>query len=465
MGQNTIYLQKFDVNDDRNGTLFSHQYMTNVLAPYSESSSVYKGYQKSGLLDTAMTFIIPVYNNMPSIPVDSPNINLNDFTVENTKVYCNASRVNIRSGPSTSYEIITTVDKQDIMTRILKGKQAGERWDKVILENGIIGYIFQNYVTQMPAVQIEKIDVSIDNKVIQKGERKKLQVTISPNEASNHKLQYTSSNPNVATIDNEGNITGIKSGKTIITVKAEENDVKNEIEIEVYSKVTDIIIDQKEIYMQVGDTFKINSNINPDDANDKTVLYSCNNTDIATIDQNGVITAHKEGTTNIIVGSKENPKIQDKCKLYVVRKMDDSEIKFDSSLNVNSLEISKIDYNNNKVADIKDKIVTDLEIEIVNYKNEILQETDLVGTGSKIVVKENGILLRQYKIILYGDVNGDGKINSVDLLVLQRHILEIEQIEDIFKKAGNINKNGKKPTSVDLLLIQRHILGLQIINQ
>ena len=66
---------------------------------------------------------------------------------------------------------------------------------------------------------------------------------------------------------------------------------------------------------------------------------------------------------------------------------------------------------------------------------------------------------------MYGDVNGDGKINSIDLLVLQRHILEIQTIDEIFQKAGNINKNGRKPTSVDLLLIQRHILGLQIINQ
>ena len=67
--------------------------------------------------------------------------------------------------------------------------------------------------------------------------------------------------------------------------------------------------------------------------------------------------------------------------------------------------------------------------------------------------------------MLYGDINGDGKINSIDLLVLQRHILEIEKIEGVAYKAGNINKNGKKPTSVDLLLIQRHILGLKIIEQ
>lgn len=465
VGQNTIYLQKFDVNDDRNGNLFTHQYMTNVLAPYSESRSTYNGYQKSGLLDTSMTFIIPVYNNMPSIPMQSPDINTNDFMQDNTKVYCNATNVNIRTGPSTSYEIITSVNKQDKMTRIAKGKQSGERWDKVILENGIIGYIFVNYVTEMPPVQIERIDVNIDNTTIQKGERKKLQVTIYPQEANSHKVQYISSNPNVATVDNEGNITAIRSGKATITVKAEENNVQNQIEITVYSKVTNIILDQKEIYMQVGDTFQINAGLEPEDANDKSILYSSTDSDVAVITENGIITAKKEGSTNLIASSRENPNILAECKLYVVRKMDDSEISFETPLKVNSLEISGIEYDNNKVSDIKEKIKTDLEIQIVNYKNEILQEKDPVGTGSKILVKEDGKLLRKYQIIVYGDANGDGKINSVDLLVIQRHILEIEPLEEIFRKASNINKNGKKPTSIDLLLIQRHILDLQLIEQ
>lgn len=465
VGQNTIYLQKFDVNDDRSNNLFSHQYMTNVLAPYSESKSIYSGYEKSGILDTTINFIIPVYENMQSIPTDSPNINPDDFVQDDTKVYCNATNVNIRTGPSTSYEIITRVNKQDKMTRIKKGIGSGERWDKVILENGIIGYIYQTYVEEFPSVQIENISISIDNTIIQKGERKQLQVTILPQEASDHKLLYKSSNPGVATVDDKGNIQAISSGKTTITVKAEENTVQNQIEIEVYSKVTGISIDQSEIYMQIGDTFQINAYVEPDDANNKNIIYSSNDTDIATIDQNGFITAKKEGKVQITIMSEENKNIQKQLKLTVIRIMEDSEIHFDSSLEVNSSEISGINYDSNTVGDIKQKITTDLEIEIVNNKNEVLSDTDIVGTGCKVIVKENGNVLREYKIIVYGDANGDGKINSIDLLVLQRHILEIEPISDIYRKACNINKTGKKPTSVDLLLIQRHILGLQIIEQ
>jgi len=146
-GQNTIYFQKFHVNSTVNNGLFWHQYMTNVLAPYSESKSIYNGYNKSNLLDISMEFIIPIYNNMPQIPAQNPNINMKEFFNDNTTVYCNRNNVYIRSGPNTSYEIITQVSYPEKMKRIKVGNQMGEKWDMVVLENGIIGYIYNNYVS------------------------------------------------------------------------------------------------------------------------------------------------------------------------------------------------------------------------------------------------------------------------------------------------------------------------------
>lgn len=148
-GQNSIYLQKFDVSNDVNYGLFWHQYMTNILAPYSESKSIYNGYLNSGLINTKISFVIPVFENMPLVSQDSPNINQNDFIEDNRNVICNALNVNIRSGPKTSYEVITTVSNLEVITRIKKGIQTNGRWDKVKLENGIVGYIYQNYVTEI----------------------------------------------------------------------------------------------------------------------------------------------------------------------------------------------------------------------------------------------------------------------------------------------------------------------------
>ncbi len=64
-GQDTLYLQKFDV-DSRNNGVFWHQYMQNIQAPSTEGGKVYQAYQKSGLLNEAFIFRIPVYENMPS---------------------------------------------------------------------------------------------------------------------------------------------------------------------------------------------------------------------------------------------------------------------------------------------------------------------------------------------------------------------------------------------------------------
>ncbi len=64
VGQNTLYLQKFDVvNQD--DSLYSHQYMQNLLAPQSEANNMKEVYEISDTVDTALNFIVPLYENMP----------------------------------------------------------------------------------------------------------------------------------------------------------------------------------------------------------------------------------------------------------------------------------------------------------------------------------------------------------------------------------------------------------------
>ena len=62
--QNTLYLQKFNVHPSSSKNFWG-QYMQNVAAAWSESSTIYSAYANSGLIDTAFTFIIPVYSGMP----------------------------------------------------------------------------------------------------------------------------------------------------------------------------------------------------------------------------------------------------------------------------------------------------------------------------------------------------------------------------------------------------------------
>ncbi|HBP39215.1 MAG TPA: hypothetical protein DD640_10865, partial [Clostridiales bacterium] len=71
VGQNTLYLQKFDV-DNSDGKLYWHQYMGNIEAPYYEASSMARAYSSMGMTDAAMVFILPVYLNMPETASPAP---------------------------------------------------------------------------------------------------------------------------------------------------------------------------------------------------------------------------------------------------------------------------------------------------------------------------------------------------------------------------------------------------------
>lgn len=465
IGQDTIYLQKFHVTSNNGGELFWHQYMTNVLAPYSESKLIYNGYANMNMLNNSMTFIIPVYNNMPETPVENPNILESDFVDDNTKVYADVqTTLNIREGPSSSYEVLTSVDRNIQMTRIAKGKQKGELWDKVKLPNGIVGYVFQSYLKEVPEKQIEKINVKIDKTTINKGETIKLNVEILPEEAKNHEVIYSSNNNNVAQVDGSGNITGIKSGKATITVKAKENNVSSSVNITVYTPVSDVILQEDEIYLQKEEEITIKPIILPTDASNKNISFKSLDINVVTVTSNGLIKAIEEGTTTIEVKTEEGA-ITKQVKITVLGQLEDADIEFSEELKINNNIISGWNTKKLSVSDIKEKITTKFDIEIYNSRGKKLEENEIIGTGSKIRFLENGKVKMEYKVVIYGDVNGDGKINSIDLLVLQRHILEIEQLQGPFLLAGNINKNGKNPSSIDSLLIQRHILELKLIEQ
>lgn len=464
LGQNTIYLQKFHVYDTTDDELFWHQYMTNVLAPYSESKLIYTGYANSNLLNSSMSFVIPIYNNMPELPCTSPAISSSDYTTDNTKVYANVeTSLNVRSGPGTSYESLTTIPSGTKMTRIAKGKQKGELWDRVKLESGLVGYVFQTYVEEVPDVQVEKITLSLDKTTINKGERIKIKANISPEDAVDKTLKYSSDNTSVATVSSDGYIQGISSGSAKITAKA-SNGVTGTINIKVYSPVTDIITSTDNIVLQIGETYKINATVVPDDADNKNILYNTENSGIAKVDEQGIVTGETEGETSINAVSEEGT-ISKKIKVKVIPQIQEGEIIIDESLYVEGNEMSGLENKNNTADKILNKIKTNYSVEIYNSKGSKISGNELVGTGSVIKVLNNKDLIMEYNVIMYGDVNGDGKINSVDLLVLQRHILEIEKFSGVFLKAGNIRKNGRNPSSVDLLLIQRHILGLQNIVQ
>ena len=82
-GQDTLYLQKFDV-DNSDGSLYVHQYMQNVQAPWTECQKMYLAYTEIGAIDSNLVFKIPIYNNMPN---EEPTVDVEKVQQFVTRLY------------------------------------------------------------------------------------------------------------------------------------------------------------------------------------------------------------------------------------------------------------------------------------------------------------------------------------------------------------------------------------------
>lgn len=75
-GQDTLYLQKYNVNPNGYYPLYTHQYMQNISAPTSEAKTIRNLYKNAGALESPFVFKIPVYNNMPETACPMPEVNV-----------------------------------------------------------------------------------------------------------------------------------------------------------------------------------------------------------------------------------------------------------------------------------------------------------------------------------------------------------------------------------------------------
>lgn len=117
-----------------------------------------------------------------------------------------------------------------------------------------------------------------------------------------------------------------------------------------------------------------------------------------------------------------------------------------------------------KVAKFKKQFtVTDGSIEITDADGKAL--TGYVGTACQVRVYDNNDkLTATYQIILYGDTNGDGQVNALDLLRVQKNILGVSKLKDLYQVAADTGRNDKID-ALDLLQVQKQIIGKGKIKQ
>lgn len=92
-----------------------------------------------------------------------------------------------------------------------------------------------------------------------------------------------------------------------------------------------------------------------------------------------------------------------------------------------------------------------------------IKNSGIVKTGDKVKVelpKET----KTYEIVIYGDVNGDGKISASDYVKIKNHIMDVSHLSGVYKSASDVNKDGKISAS-DYVKIKNYIMNTGIIEQ
>ena len=148
------------------------------------------------------------------------------------------------------------------------------------------------------------------------GGSERLSATVSPDNATDKTVVWTSSDSGVATVDANGNVTAVAIGSATITASC--GSVKAECKVTVLPiAVAGVTLNKTEIELFVGGSERLNATVSPDNATDKTVVWTSSDSDVATVDANGNVTAVAIGSATITASCGS---VKAECKVTVLKK-------------------------------------------------------------------------------------------------------------------------------------------------
>ena len=245
---------------------------------------------------------------------------------------------------------------------------------------------------------------------------------ITPSDAEDKNVRWSSSNTKVATVSSSGVIKAAGNGTCKITATTTDGtNLSASFNITVNIKATKITLDKTKIELTTGkETEKITSSIEPSIAN-KAVKYTSSNTSIATVSSDGVVTAVGSGTCRIIATTTDGSKVTASCDVTV-------------NIKTTGMKLDKTNYTFNKAETIKinpvitpSKASKKLTWTSSNTKVAIVSSDGKVtpvgkGTCKITATTTDGTNLSSSCNITSnveyqkGDVNRDGKVNVSDVL-------------------------------------------------
>lgn len=149
-------------------------------------------------------------------------------------------------------------------------------------------------------ILIEKIEINAEVIELEPGETTNISKKIFPENFSKSNLVWCSSNPDIIEI-NDGNVIAKNIGKTTVYLSDEENVKSNEIEMEVLVKPKDVSITNLISEIKLGDIYKLETKILPENATYKEFQYETLNPEILSVNDDGNLIANSIGKTTVSI--------------------------------------------------------------------------------------------------------------------------------------------------------------------
>lgn len=180
----------------------------------------------------------------------------------------------------------------------------------------------ENIPTEGVVYKVTEVKLDKDSLTLDVGGSENFAATITPSNATNKNVTWSSDNQNVATVEN-GKVTAVGAGKATITVTTEDGNKTATCAVTVNPiSVTGVTLDQSALPISVGGSAELKANVTPENATNKTVTWSSDNTAVATVDASGKVTAVAPGTATITVTTADGGKTAN-CTVTVTQPVND----------------------------------------------------------------------------------------------------------------------------------------------
>lgn len=243
-------------------------------------------------------------------PVSSVKLNKASVSINKGKTYTLKATISPKSASNksltwkTSNKKVATVSSKGVVKAVGKGTAS-----ITATANDGSGKKAVCKVTVKVNIPVSSIKLNKTTAELVEGNSVDLNATVAPSNATNKSVKWSTSNAKVATVSSKGNVKAVGVGTANITVAATDGSgkkavckvtVKAKPVVNPEVKVSNITLSLADETIYVGEKTQASVEVEPENATKKEVVYKVSDETYASIDENGVIVAKKEGTVKII---------------------------------------------------------------------------------------------------------------------------------------------------------------------